>query len=43
MSHNLLTSAEFKEKLTKGIEELEVEGWIKLEEKTAILDMYATS
>ena len=40
MSHNLLTSVEFKEKLTKGMEELEVEGWIKLEEKAAILDTY---
>lgn len=43
MPHNLLTSAEFKEKLTKGMEELEVEGWIKPEEKATILDTYVTS
>ncbi len=40
MSYNLLTSADFKEKMKKGIEKLEVEGWIKPEEKTAILETY---
>jgi hypothetical protein len=39
-SHNLLTSTGFKEKVTKGIEELEAEGWIKPEEKANILDTY---
>ncbi len=43
MSHNLLTSTEFKEKLMKGLKELEVEGWIKPEEKATILDTYVTS
>jgi archaellum component FlaC len=40
MSHNLLKSADFKEKVRKGMEELEVEGWIKPEEKEVILDIY---
>ena len=43
LSYNLLTSADFKEKVKKGMEELEVEGWIKPEEKTAILETYVTS
>jgi len=43
MSHNLLISAGFKEKVRTGMEELEVEGWIKPLEKTAILDMYVTN
>ena len=42
MLHNLLTSADFKKKVKKGMNELEVEGWIKPEEKTAILDEYVT-
>ena len=40
MSNNLLTSAGIREKLTKGMEELEAEGWIKPEEKATILDTY---
>ncbi|MDH5447948.1 MAG: hypothetical protein OEY24_07520 [Candidatus Bathyarchaeota archaeon] len=43
MSHNLLTSVDFKEKVRKGIEELEVEGWIKPEEKATMLETYVTS
>lgn len=43
MSHNLLTSVNFKEKVKKGMNELEVEGWVKPEEKTTILDKYVTS
>lgn len=43
MSHNLLTFADFKEKVKRGIEELEVEGWIKPEEKTSILETYITN
>jgi len=39
-SCNLLTSADIKEKMKKGMEELEVEGWIKPEEKEAIFDIY---
>ncbi len=39
-SHNLLTSENFKARVKKGMEELEVEGWIKSEEKAAILDTY---
>lgn len=39
-SHNLLTSEDFEAKVKKGMEELEVEGWIKSEEKAAILDTY---
>jgi hypothetical protein len=39
-SHNLLTSTGFKEKVIKGIEELEAEGWITPEEKATILDTY---
>lgn len=43
MSNNLLTSIDFKEKVKKGIDELEVEGWIKPEEKTSILEIYVTN
>lgn len=39
-SHNLLTSADFKEKGKKWMKELEDEGWIKPEEATAMLDKY---
>ncbi len=43
MANNFLTSPDFKEKLKKGLEELEGEGWIKPEEKTAILDTYVAT
>jgi len=39
-SCNLLMSADIKEKMKKGIEELEIERWIKPEEKEAIFDIY---
>lgn len=39
-SNNLLKVQDFGEKLTKGIEELKVEGWINQEEKDAILKVY---
>ena len=41
MTNNMLTSSGFKERVRRGMEELEAEGWIKPEEKTAILDVYA--
>ncbi len=41
-SHNLVASPGFKEKVKKGMEELEVEGWIKPEEKTTVLDQVAS-
>jgi len=41
MAHNVLTSADFKGRVKKGMDELEVEGWIKPEEKAAILEIYA--
>lgn len=40
-THNLLTTANFKERAKAGMEELEVEGWIKPEEKDSILEIYA--
>ena len=40
MSHNLISSAGFKESIKKGLDELEVEGWIKLEEKQTIIKTY---
>jgi len=40
-SNNLLRAPSFKEILTKGMEELEREGWISLEEKDLILKTYA--
>jgi len=40
-SNNLLRALGFKETLTKGMEELEKEGWISLEEKDLILKTYA--
>ena len=40
VANNLLASADFRDKLKKGMEELEAEGWIKTEEKTAILKEY---
>lgn len=39
-SHNLVASPSFKEEIEKGMEELEVEGWIRPEEKTSILDTF---
>jgi len=41
VSNNLLTSADFKEALTKGVEELKAEGWIKQEEGAILIKMYA--
>jgi hypothetical protein len=38
---NLLLSPDFKARVRKGIEELESEGWIKPEEKDAVLAVYA--
>jgi hypothetical protein len=40
-SNNLLASPDFKEKVRRGIGELEAEGWVKLEEKAAVLEVYA--
>jgi DNA repair exonuclease SbcCD ATPase subunit len=40
-SNNLLDMPKFKEKLRKGIEELQKEGWIKSEEKDMVLNTYA--
>ncbi len=40
-SRNLLASLEFKDRARKGMEKLEAEGWIKPEEKAAILAVYA--
>jgi chromosome segregation ATPase len=40
-ANNLLTSPDFKEKVRRGIDQLEAEGWVKPEEKTAILEVYA--
>jgi hypothetical protein len=42
-SNNLLKAPNFREKLTKGMEELEKEGWVSSEEKTMIMKAYATS
>lgn len=42
-SHNLLTSADFKQKVKKGLEELEVEGWIKPEKKASIIEICETN
>jgi len=39
-SNNLLTRADFKEVLTKGVEELRAEGWIKQEEGADLIKMY---
>jgi hypothetical protein len=39
-SNNLLDMPKFKEKLRRGMEELEKEGWIKSEEKDIILNTY---
>jgi len=41
MSNNLLMKADFKEALTKGVEELKAEGWIKQEEGAILIKMYA--
>lgn len=43
MSTNLMTLADFREKLGKGLEELEDEGWIKPKEKEAVLSAYRRS
>jgi hypothetical protein len=40
-SNNLLKAPDFREKLTKGMEELQKEGWISPEEKDMILKAYA--
>jgi hypothetical protein len=42
-SYNMLTSARFRENVKKGMEELEAEGWVKSEEKAAILNIYTPS
>jgi len=39
-SRNLLTFESFEDKIKKGMEDLEAEGWIKSEEKAAILTTY---
>ncbi|MDH5634574.1 MAG: hypothetical protein OEY30_01975, partial [Candidatus Bathyarchaeota archaeon] len=39
--NNLLASPDFKEKMRRGVGELEAEGWVKPEEKTAVLEVYA--
>jgi len=40
-SNNLLEAPDFRENLSKGMEELEEEGWISSEEKGLILNAYA--
>jgi len=40
VSNNLLTKADFKEALTKGVEELKAEGWIKPEEGAVLMKTY---
>ncbi len=40
-ANNLLAASDFQFKVTKGLEELEAEGWVKPEEKTAVLEVYA--
>jgi len=40
VSNNLLTDSGFKEALTKGVEELKAEGWIKQEEGDILIKMY---
>ncbi len=42
-SSNLLNSADFKEKVRKGMDELDVEGWIKPEDKETIANTYLTA
>jgi len=39
-SNNLLTNPDFKEALTKGVEELKTEGWIKQEESSVLMKKY---
>jgi hypothetical protein len=39
--NNLLASPDFREKTRKGVDELEAEGWVKPEEKAAVLEVYA--
>ena len=39
--NNLLASPDFREKTRRGIDELEAEGWVKPEEKAAVLEVYA--
>ncbi|UCG36200.1 MAG: hypothetical protein JSV64_06170 [Candidatus Bathyarchaeota archaeon] len=41
ITHNILTSKGFKEKINKGLNELEAERWLKPEEKQLILEIYA--
>jgi hypothetical protein len=40
-ANNLLASPDFKETVRRGVGELEAEGWVKPEEKEAILESYA--
>jgi len=40
-SNNLLKTSDFKEELTKGLEELKAEGWIKQEQCITLTKMYA--
>lgn len=40
-ANNLLASPDFKERVMRGLGELEAEGWIKPEERNAILSIYA--
>jgi hypothetical protein len=40
VSNDLLTNADFKEALTRGVEELKAEGWIKQEEGTILMKTY---
>lgn len=41
VSNNLLKNSDLKEALTKGVAELQSEGWIKQEEGTVLIKMYA--
>ncbi|MGQ9566250.1 MAG: hypothetical protein ACUVT5_06885 [Candidatus Bathyarchaeales archaeon] len=38
--NNVLTMADFKEKLARGLDALVLEGWVKPEEKDAVLQVY---
>jgi hypothetical protein len=42
-SNSLLKASDFIERLAKGTQELESEGWISLEERNQILDIYTDS
>jgi hypothetical protein len=41
VTNNLLKNTDFREALTKGVEELKSEGWIKQEEGAVLIKMYA--